>query len=101
MSELDRLYVAILNHGLVSIRNASRNSDYALCKAESEYLHEIPSLLCETNKHRHLYQATQVRPAFLKWAKENGRDDVLAFVETYFVSNWKRIDEILGIDLST
>jgi hypothetical protein len=86
MSELDRLYIAILYHGLVSIRNASSNGDLDLCKAESEYLHEIPSLLGETNLHRHIYQATKVRPAFLKWAKENRRDDVLQFVTTRFAS---------------
>jgi hypothetical protein len=98
VSELDRLYIAILYQGLISIRNASSNGDLDLCKAESEYLHEIPSLIGEANLRRHIYQATKVRPAFLKWAKENRREDVLEFVKTWFATEWKGIDTILGVD---
>jgi hypothetical protein len=98
VSELDRLYIAILYRGLVSIRNASSNGDLDLCRAESEYLHEIPSLIGETNMHRHIYQVTKVRPAFLKWANDNRREDVLEFVKTWLAAEWKRIDEILGVD---
>jgi hypothetical protein len=98
MSELDRLYIAILYHGLISIRNASINGDLDFCRAESEYLHEIPSLIGETNMRRHIYQATKVRPTFLKWANDNRREDVLEFVKTWFAAEWKRIDAILGVD---
>lgn len=100
MSELDQLYISVLYHGLISIRNASSKGDLDLCKAESEYLHEIPSLIGETNLRRHIYQATKVRPAFLKWAKDNGGEDVLRFVKTWFAAEWKRIDSILGVDPS-
>ncbi len=98
MCELDRLYIAILHQGLISIRNASNNGDLNLCQAESEYLHEVPSLIGETNMRRHIYQAAKVRPAFLKWANDNRREDILEFVKTWFAAEWKRIDAILGID---
>ena len=98
MHELDQLYLAILHRGLISIRNASWNGDIELCKAHSEYLHEVPSLIGETNMHRHIYQAEKVGPAFLAWAKVNDRHDVLQFVNTYYAYEWKQIDRILGID---
>src|SRR5262245_38406364 len=96
MNGLDQLYLVILYRGLISIRNATWNGDIEFCKAHSEYLHEIPSLIGETNMHRHIYQATKVGPAFLTWAKENGRDDVLQFVNAHYASEWKQIESILG-----
>jgi hypothetical protein len=100
VNQLDQLYITILHRGLISIRNASRNGDLELCKAESEYLHEIPSLIGETNVLRHIYQATIVRPEFIQWAKKNCREDVDEFIKIWFASEWKQIDVILGIDKS-
>ena len=101
MNELDRLYVAVLYLGLISLRNASSKGDLELCKAASEYLHEIPSLIGETNMHRHIYQATKVRPAFLEWAKQHGRNDVLQSMNTWCAPEWEQIDSILGIHPSS
>ena len=100
MNDLDRLYVHVLHQGLISLRNASMNGDWEFCKAESEYLHEIPSLIGEANLHRHIYQATTVRPAFLQWARDNNRDDVLEFVNIWLASAWRQIDDLLGVSLS-
>ncbi len=100
MTDLDRLYITILHRGLVSVRDASRNGDLELCKAESEYLHEIPSLIGETNMLRHIYQKKTVRKVFLEWIKKNGRDDVLDFVQTWLAHEWGQIDAILGIEPS-
>jgi hypothetical protein len=97
MNELDQLYIAVMYRGLISLRNASSVGDLELCTAESEYLHEIPSLIGETNIYRHIYQATKARSAFLEWAEQHGRNDVLEFMNAWFASEWKQIDRILGI----
>ena len=98
MNDLDRLYVSILHRGLIAIRNATWSQDLEFCKALSEYLHEIPSLIGEPNLLRHIYQATQASPMFSDWAKENGREDVLEFIETWLGEVWLQIDRVLQID---
>jgi hypothetical protein len=98
MSDLDRLYLELLYHGLVSLRNASHQGDLELCKAESEYLHEVPSLIGETNRHRHLYQAGAARQAFLHWVESSGRQDVRDFLRVWLEPLWEQIDRLLGIE---
>ena len=94
--DLDTLYATLLYHGLVAIRNASFAEDLERCQAESEYLHEVPSLIGETNVRRHVYQATAVRAAYLRWAAKDGRDDVREFVEVWYAPLWRQMDSILG-----
>jgi hypothetical protein len=98
MSELDGVYLRLLQHGLVAIRNASRRGDLEFCKAASEYLHEVPSLIGETNVHRHHCQATATRQAFVDWINVSGDASARRFVEIWLASAWKQIDKILGID---
>jgi hypothetical protein len=101
MNELDKVYLEILYHGLVGIRNASRNGDLEYCKAESEHLHEVPSLVGETNRHRHIYYATGHRAAYLEWIAKNHREDVREWVEVWYAGAWKELDRILGIGPSS
>ena len=96
MDELDKSYLMILRCGLVGIRNDSRNGDLEFCNVMSEYLHEIPTLIGEPNRLRHIYQAGAVRQTLLVWAKDNGRDDILEFVNIWFASALKQIDAVIG-----
>ncbi len=96
MDELDESYLAILHRGLVAIRNHSRNGDLEFCKEMSEYLHEIPTLIGEPNRLRHIYQAGPVRRTLLDWATDNGRDDLLEFVSIRFASELNQIDAVIG-----
>jgi hypothetical protein len=98
MSELDGLYILILQSGLAAIRNAARNGDLEYCAIESEHLHEIPSLIGEPNILRHRYYATQARPVYLEWAMQNNRENVRVLVDYFYSKPWKRMDVILGID---
>lgn len=97
MSELDQLYITLLHRGLVVIRNASIAGDLELCRALSEYLHEIPSLIGETNINRHVYQATAVRQEFLKWMDTNVRTDVIEIVDLWLAPVWVQLDKLIGI----
>jgi hypothetical protein len=98
MSELDSLYVSLLRDGLISVRNAARSGDYEWCKAESEYLHEIPSLIGDSNLTRHIYQATGARKLYLKWVADNNRHDVKKYVDMFYAPVWIQMDKLLGIE---
>ena len=75
MNKLDRLYIEILRNGLVSIRNALRDNDVKWASAQAEYLHDIPSLIGESNINRHKYFWEGTRILFIEWANENCNHD--------------------------
>lgn len=66
MTERDRIYLQILEFGLVSIRSASYGGDVEYCTIESDHLHNLPSLIGETNEGRHSYYFDVERTSYLK-----------------------------------
>ena len=74
MSERDRLYCQILHFGLLSLREAARISlldstqfQYAqYCALEADHLHNIPSLIGDTNESRHDYYFDMERTLYLE-----------------------------------
>jgi hypothetical protein len=100
MTELDQLYLELLHRGLVFIRAAASAGDLDRCHAEAEYLHELPTLVGETNVRRHVFHATKGRDAYLEWIVNNKRDDVRECVRNWYAPAWRRMDEILGLQSS-
>jgi hypothetical protein len=75
MSELlQKSYASILTLGLIALRNAAFNNDIDRCKIESEHLHNVPSLLNESNINRHLYYFNQERVNYIKSTKAHGKE---------------------------
>jgi hypothetical protein len=70
MTERDSIYVQILHHGLLRIREAAAQGHLAYCAVESEHLHHIPSLIGETNEHRHSYYYWKERAFYLGRLKD-------------------------------
>lgn len=72
MREIDKCYVKLQEVGFVILRQACDMKDPAWIAAEVEFLHNVPSLIGETNKERHLYffnqEQTQYRQSILNIA---------------------------------
>src|SRR5262245_19997710 len=66
MTERDTIYAQILHHGLLRIRDAAGLGHLQYCAVESEHLHNIPSLIGETNEARHTYYFCQERTYYLE-----------------------------------
>ena len=66
MTERDTIYVQILHHGLLRIRDSAALGHVQYCAVESEHLHNIPSLIGETNEQRHIYYFCQERAQYLE-----------------------------------
>jgi hypothetical protein len=96
MTELDALYIAIMDAGLTKLRDAAVAGDLDQCKAEAEHLHNLPSLIGEENRQRHLYYFSTERTAYLKWVLSCNRRHVKEFVWTYYLPRWAQIGKILG-----
>jgi hypothetical protein len=54
-NRLNVLYSGLLGYGLAGLREAVDSSDLDWARAEIELLHNVPSLLDETNVERHRY----------------------------------------------
>jgi hypothetical protein len=67
MTERDSIYVQILQHGLLRIRDSAALGHLQYCAVESEHLHNVPSLIGETNEERHLYYFAQERTHYLEY----------------------------------
>ena len=80
MTERDIIYIQILQHGLICVRNAAALGQLQYCALESEHLHNIPSLIGETNEDRHLYYFCQERACYLEGVDRSipGMDFTLA-----------------------
>ena len=87
--QLDDLYRRLLGFGLLNVRQAIQTKDYAWAEAEAEFLHNIPSLIGETNPHRHRFFWDKERPAYLDWVSQHPSSEagskVKIFYKTVFV----------------
>ena len=59
MTERDTIYVQILHFGLERIRDLAMFGHVEYYAVESEHLHNIPSLIGETNEQRHKFYFLQ------------------------------------------
>ena len=66
MTERDAIYIQILHHGLLRIRDSAALGYLQYCEVESEHLHNIPSLIGETNEKRHEYYFDKERAHYLE-----------------------------------
>ncbi|MEK6234246.1 MAG: hypothetical protein N2C14_06015, partial [Planctomycetales bacterium] len=53
--EINEIYLSILRIGLARTREAAASDDAKLAAMDSDHVHNLPSLIDETNIHRHLY----------------------------------------------
>lgn len=65
MSDRDRVYLQILSFGLLCIREAAIVGNLQQVAAESDHLHNIPSLIGESNLLRHAYYLDHERMLYL------------------------------------
>ena len=98
MKDIDTIYLTILHRGLVALRNAAEAGDIARCRAEAEHLHEMPTLVGESNLHRHLHYARGTRALYLEWVVSQKSKELDDWVEVWYRPEWKKIDRILGLD---
>jgi hypothetical protein len=65
-SSRDKAYLDLLYYGLVFLRNWSRGGRVEFWQIEAEHLHEIPTLIGETNERRHIDYLRGTRGLYLQ-----------------------------------
>jgi hypothetical protein len=95
VSELDALYLSLLRYGLLLIREALWRGNAEWAKAETEHLHEIPTLIGSANVHRHLDYLQRMRVVYLEFVQSADLSDLNTRVESYYRPVWKQMADFL------
>jgi hypothetical protein len=66
MKSLDAHYLSLLQMGLLTLRHTTKTCDHIWTRLEVEFLHNVPTLVGETNVTRHLYFWQNEREMYLE-----------------------------------
>ncbi len=95
MNELNTLYSKLLGFGLISIREAVRCQDLEWAEAEVELLHNIPSLLDESNVERHRCFWFTERETYIQWVNASDRETPQTRMRLFYKPLWQEMEPIL------
>jgi hypothetical protein len=83
-------YQRILSVGLLAIRDrATTLNSVKIAEIEADHLHNIPSLLEETNEHRHIFYAHKERGLYLQRIHEHADQNYLDYVVRFYQEPWE------------
>jgi hypothetical protein len=95
MDELDRLYGRMLQAGLLVLNQALDAGDVEWAKAETQLLHNVPSLLGEENAERHAYFWNEERDQYLEWMAQHGSELARSRMRTYYEPVWDEMEPLV------
>lgn len=61
-----------------------------------ELLHNVPSLIDESNAERHKYFWFKERTHYISWASAPGRENAKARMETYYQAIWNEMEPVVA-----
>jgi hypothetical protein len=99
LSPRDKAYLDLLHSGLVLLRNFARGGRLEFCPVEAEHLHEIPTLIGETNERRHVYYLRGTRGLYLQQLRVLGDAAYLEQVSIWYSGPWRVLAEVAGMRL--
>ncbi len=91
MTERDEIYVQILHLGLLALRNAAQSGNASHCAIEAVHLQNLPSLIGETNEHRHAHYLNSERVVYLEHANRSVPE--IGTVLSRYAGLWKALED--------
>ena len=95
LKALNVLYGQLLHLGFVVLRQAVHSGDNEWVRAEIDLLHNLPSLIGESNIERHRYFWFVERDLYVKWVSAPGRDEPRSRMRTYYEPIWLEMEPVL------
>jgi hypothetical protein len=95
MDRLTALYSDFLSLGLVVLRQAIQSKDFEWAEAEVELLHNVPSLINESNMERHRYFWFVERERYLEWVIAPGHETAMSRMKTFYEPLWQEMEPLL------
>ena len=95
MNELDRVYAQLLQVGFIVLDQAIESGIRDWVRAERTMLHNLPSLLGETNPQRHLYYWNEERDQYRQWIMNHGTKEAQSRMRTYYEPIWTELEQLI------
>jgi hypothetical protein len=96
MAKLDELYAHLLAVGFVVMRQAALSECHDWLEEEFELLHNVPSLIGESNVERHRYFWSKERLHHIEWVSEPGREEAKSRMLTYYKPIWDEMEPLVA-----
>jgi uncharacterized protein (TIGR02996 family) len=84
----EEAYLDILHRGLVMVRNHAHADQMQLCQIEADHLHNIPTLLGESNERRHVFYLTAERGYYLERLQKLGATEYMDQATIWYSEPW-------------
>lgn len=95
MCDLDNCYARLLQVGFVVLRQAFESADTEWLDAELTLLHNIPTLIGETNAERHRYFWFHERDLYIDGLSKREKHEALSRMRTYYEPIWNEMQPLL------
>ncbi len=95
MSRLDSMYVNSLSVGFLVLKQAVESGSREWIEAEIELLHNMPSLIGESNKARHRYFWLKERTHYIDWVSKPGREEARSRMLTFYEPIWSEMEPVV------
>jgi hypothetical protein len=95
----EQAYLDLLHRGLVLLRNCAHGGNLELCRIEADHLHNIPTLLGETNESRHVYYILAERSGYLKSLQNLSATEYLNQASIWYSEPWLVLAREAGVTL--
>ena len=95
MKRLDHLYSRFLSLGFIVLREAIEANDPEWIKMELEVLHNVPSLIGESNLHRHVYFWQGERTLYIERTFAHNNNSQKSAMRAYYEPIWDEMEPIM------
>ena len=95
LTDIDTLYSQFLTAGFISLREALDSGDLEWAKAETELLHNVPSLIGDRSWGRHDYFMNGERSIYIAWVSAPGRESIKARMCTFYYPFWIELEVLI------
>lgn len=96
MSELDNLYCRLLHLGMIVLQEAAHARDLEWLLSELEMLHNIPSLVGETNGLRHEYYWKQERDYYIEKVTARAHEEQIRRMRMFYEPIWQEMEPLMS-----
>lgn len=95
----ERAYLDLLKSGLVLVRHHAYGGRIDLCRIEADHLHNIPTLIHESNELRHAYYIDKERGLYLENLRRFGATEYLEHAMTLYHEPWLVLAKAAGVTI--
>ena len=96
MTPLDACYARLLQLGFVVLRQAIESGNHDWIEAELVLLHNLPSLLGESNVERHRCFWFLERVEYMNWVRGQARNEPISRMRTYYEPIWEEMEPLIA-----